>query len=94
MKQIVCTITAEEVARRIEAGVCEMTGLAFSLKPSRLNFHDPFSPSLDRHDRLKGYTPANTRVVVNAFNVAKGQWPLDTFEAIARAFLARHRSNT
>jgi hypothetical protein len=88
-KGIECSITAEEIAERIEAGVCEMTGLAFSLRPTRLNVHDPFSPSLDRHDRSKGYTPTNTRVVVNAFNVAKGQWPLATFEAIARAYLAR-----
>ena len=93
-KGIVCTITAEEVAKRIEAGVCEMTGLAFSLRPTRLNVHDPFSPSLDRHDRSKGYTPENTRVVVTAFNVAKGQWPLDTFEAVARGFIARNRRST
>lgn len=68
-----------------------MTGLALSLRRSNLNTHDPFSPSLDRHDRSKGYTSTNTRVVVTAFNVAKGQWTLDTFEAVARGFIARNR---
>lgn len=91
-KGIACTITPEEIHARIARGACEMTGLAFSMNPTGMVRVDPFSPSLDRLDPRRGYTPKNVRVVVAAFNFAKGEWPLDTFGAIARGFIERNRA--
>ena len=81
-----------DIHRRIEAGACEMTGMPFSLLPTKLASADPFSPSLDRMNSRKGYTRDNVRVVATAFNFAKGQWSLDIFEAIARGFIERNRA--
>jgi hypothetical protein len=54
------------VESAIGYGVCQVTGLPFEFGNKR------FAPSLDRIDCSQGYTPSNTRVVVWAFNCAKG----------------------
>lgn len=65
------TITDEWVRARLDEP-CAVTGLPFVFYRSgqRGQTH-PFSPSLDRINNLKGYTPENTRVVVLMFNNAK-----------------------
>jgi hypothetical protein len=89
-KGLACTLIVPEITKRIQLGHCEATGLSFSLLPSNTTLANPFAPSLDRRDPLKGYTPDNVRVVVCAFNFAKGEWPVEIFETVARAYLARH----
>lgn len=63
------TATVERIARTIEEGRCEITGLPFDLVgPPR----SPFVPSLDRSDNAIGYTEENVKVVVWCYNSAKG----------------------
>ena len=63
------TITSDWVRERLERGVCEVTGEPFIY--GRGMARGPNSPSLDRIDPSKGYTPDNTRVVIWAYNAAK-----------------------
>jgi hypothetical protein len=61
---------ADELHQRIDLGRCEVSGAAFDLSPGR----KPNSPSLDRRDPAKGYTPENVRVICHALNAALGDW--------------------
>jgi hypothetical protein len=66
------TISLEQVKWRFAEGVCEVTGLPFSLElGSGQGRGHPFSPSLDRKDPSIGYTPENTQVVIWMYNAAK-----------------------
>jgi len=81
-------ITKDWIRRKLEAGVCEVTGIPFVLDASP---RSPWSPSLDRINPERGYTYKNTRLVVWIHNTAKGTWTLDDVERYAEAFLTRAR---
>jgi len=71
-KGIEHTITDAWVRARLSQP-CAITGLPFVfLRPGQQGVVHPHSPSLDRINPLKGYTPSNTRAVVYIFNTAKG----------------------
>jgi hypothetical protein len=76
---------ADELQRRIDAGCCELSGTAFDLSPGR----KPTSPSLDRRDPAKGYTPENVRVICHALNTALGDWGEAGLAPILAAWLQR-----
>jgi hypothetical protein len=65
-----CSLNGKDIAEKIKAGVCEVTGLKFVLTKGPT----PWAPSLDRIDSKLGYTPENTRVVVWLYNAAKNQF--------------------
>lgn len=85
-----CTIDVPWIAARLEAGVCELTGIRFDFNPLPGSKINPFSPSLDRIDPKHGYTPDNVRVLVTAMNVALNANGVLIFEHIATAYLAKH----
>lgn len=66
---------------------CQKTLLPLNFEPhgdlDRTRY--PWSPSLDRIDNTKGYTPDNTRIVCWAYNQAKSQLTLDEFDVLIRA---------
>ena len=89
--KVSCTITREWILERLLRGYCEMTGLPFDFQPAPFfQFHNPRSPSLDRTDSHGGYTPDNVKVVVTAFNIGRGQWSYEEYEAVARAYLEKN----
>lgn len=65
-------LTVEWVEAKIVAGVCEATGRAFELVADNRAW--PWAPSLDQVNPKGGYTMDNTKVVVWAYNMAKGPW--------------------
>ncbi len=67
------SITKEWIEERLEAGVCEVTGVKFSYDKKEYNTA-PFAPSLDRVVGSKGYTKENTQVVCNFYNILKWEW--------------------
>lgn len=74
-----------EIQLRIDAGLCEMTGIAFDLStPRAWN-----APSLDRADSTKGYTKDNVRVVLFALNVMANVWGPNRILEIASAIRTR-----
>ena len=75
---------ADELQRRIDAGRCELSGVAFDLSPGR----KPTSPSLDRRNPADGYTPENVRVICHALNAALGDWGEDALAPIVSGWLA------
>ena len=82
------TLTNEWVRERLEKGVCEMSGIPFHSGPKERNTTSPYSPSIDRIDSSKGYTPENCRVVLWALNAAFGHWGEETFRKIATQWLS------
>jgi hypothetical protein len=66
-----CTfdITEEWIENKLINGFCEVTNLPFVI--TYLTGKQPWAPSLDKIDPLKGYTMDNTRVVVWLYNAAK-----------------------
>jgi hypothetical protein len=68
------TITKEWLTAKLEIGLCESTGISFKKEAGT---RGPYTTTLDRIDNGKGYTEENTRVVIWAFNRAKGEWDED-----------------
>ena len=66
-------LTTSWIKAKIDAGVCEATGLPLDLHPSE-GRKNPFSPSVDRIIPALGYTQANCRVVIECSNSARGEW--------------------
>lgn len=75
-----------DIQRRVDAGVCELTGLAFDLTATDKG---PFRPSLDRIDATKGYTTDNVRVVLWCVNAMCGTWGLEAVLPVIRALAER-----
>ena len=69
----VVEINTEWVYQKLEKGICDLTGLPFSLELRGKTHMNPYAPSLDRIDSNVGYTETNTRVVLAAVNLALGQ---------------------
>lgn len=80
-----CTLTREWIREKISAGTCEVTGIPFVQGKLTAG---PWSPSLDRIVGSLGYTPENTRVVVWAFNAAKGHWSDEDVLMLAKAVVS------
>lgn len=87
-RNLKCSITRDWVIERLDAGVCEATGLKFDYAKQG-GRSAPRAPSLDRIDSAGGYTPDNTRVVVFQYNAAKNAWPDGTLVEMCKALLRR-----
>ena len=85
------TIDREWIAERLRRGICEATGvpLDYSQTGAGKGGSHPWSPSLDRIDNAKGYTPENTQVVVWIYNSAKNTFDHQTVVQFARALIAK-----
>lgn len=89
---LVCALDVEAITLRIATGVCEATGIPFSLEPGPYRHRaNPWAPSLDRRDNSKGYTPDNVQVVVAAYNYAKSEWSEAVLLRLARAIVDANR---
>jgi len=78
---ILFTLTPEWVERKYKAG-CAVTGIAFRMGEGILG---PFSPSIDRINPDKGYTPRNCRMVLYGVNALKGTGTDEDMKTIAQA---------
>jgi len=65
-----------------QPNVCAVTGADFRLTPG---VRDPRSPSIDRIDSTVGYTPANSRLVCNWYNLAKSNFDEQEMHALILA---------
>lgn len=84
-------LTLEWITPRLEAGVCELTGLPFSKDGKGKSWFGPFVPTIDRRDSSKGYTEDNCRLVCWAINMALGEWGDETYALVAKSYLENRR---
>jgi hypothetical protein len=86
-------LTRAWILEKLEAGVCEITGIPFILEATEEDrkgkFTHPFSPSVDRIDSLRGYTKDNCQVVVWIYNRAKGEDDHEDILKLAKALVER-----
>lgn len=68
-----------------QKGCCAISGIPFDVGPSRESARrrNPFRPSIDRIDSMRGYELANVRLVCAAVNYAMGPWGEGVFRFIA-----------
>ena len=69
------TISTEWLTKKLELGICELTGLPFDMRSLGVNMPKAYAPSLDKIDASnKEYSKTNTRVVLFAVNCALGRF--------------------
>lgn len=78
----------EWLAARLNAGKCELTGLAFDMSVSKRR-PTARTPSIDRISANGGYTKANCRVILYAVNTALSNYGLAAFLPIAAALVSK-----
>lgn len=87
-------MSVEWILAKINAGICEVTGLPFDLtcwgKGQKSN---AFGPSLDRIDPTLGYVESNVRVVVWIYNRARGACQDEALLQMSRALVAKFGSS-
>lgn len=84
---VACDLDVEWFNRRIEAGVCELSGLPFDLSGKyALGARNPNVPSVDRINAKGGYTKDNCRLILWWLNRAiidlGDEYALNVFRAI------------
>lgn len=78
-----------EIQKKVDAGVCEVTGIPFDLAtPKSWN-----APSLDQIVAGAGYTPDNVRVVLYALNTMANTWGVEMILTIAKAIQEKRTAN-
>ena len=80
----------EWLLAKVEAGICEATGIPFDMGMLGNHKKNPWGPSIDRIDSSIGYLKSNCRVTCCAFNIGKTDMTDDEFAKMARAFLSRY----
>lgn len=80
-------ITAAWIETILEKGACQVSGLPFDFGKHPKTRRNPFGPSIDQIEAGKGYTLANSRVVLTALNLALCEWGVDTYVQIAQEVL-------
>jgi hypothetical protein len=86
------SLTIAWAVERLVAGKCELTGIDFDmrgkLRPGE-GIRSSFGPSLDRKHPILGYTPENCRIVIWAYNGAKGSGTDEEVMQMAEALVRR-----
>ena len=82
------TITKDWIEERLNAGVCEITGLPFNFSGRGKFTRQPYGPSIDRKDpQNPNYTPENSRVVLWAVNCTMAEYGMDIMLPILKAIV-------
>ncbi len=93
--KIANTLT-KEWARTNYTGVCVLTGLSFVVGNGdvvRRQGGHPYSPSIDKIDPAKGYTPDNCRFILWVVNKFKDTMSDDEMFVVAGALVARRMAH-
>ena len=78
--------TGSDIIQRVNAGICELTGLPLNMRNSKIKWD---SPSLDRIRPSLGYTAKNIRVICFALNSAFGSWGEAVAQKVVMSWLNR-----
>lgn len=84
-------IDLEWIQERLDKGVCEVTGIKFETPEYGANAtgfnHFPWTPSIDKVVPTLGYKKSNCKMVVWAYNRAKGLWTDDVVIKLAKGVI-------
>lgn len=84
-------LDVEWIQERLNNGKCEVTNIPFSFPEYGCNAkgfnHFPWTPSIDKIDPSLGYCKSNCRMVVWAYNRAKGLWGDDIIIKLAEGVI-------
>ena len=64
-------LDVEWIEKRLDAGVCELSGVEFCLKTFGRRSRNMYAPSIDRKNPAKGYTKRNSHIVLSGVNFSK-----------------------
>jgi len=90
------TITPDWILQQLEEGKCAVTKLSFvfdsvenehTITTRKGRMLNPFSPSVDRIDCTKGYTPDNCQLVVSIYNYSKLSFSEEAVKIFCKAYL-------
>ena len=82
-KNITFTLTEEWIVEKLTEDRCDRLGISMSGKGKR-TFN---TPSIDRLDPKKGYTPDNCRIICWGWNAFKGAWGEEGCDIMVQAAL-------
>lgn len=90
------TITKDWIKEKLNAGVCEVTGLPFNFNGRNKHTRQAYAPSIDRiNSENPNYTPENCRLVLWAVNCSMSEYGEEIMLPIFRAILnAKEKSIT
>ena len=83
-------LTVAWVQERLAIGVCQVTGIAFSMSAKR----EWNTPSLDQISAGGGYTTENTRLILFGLNAAFGNWGEQKMIEMAAAILKKRHERS
>ncbi len=75
------------INQQLRNGKCELTGIDFIFETRQNGHRNPYSPSLDRKDSSKGYTPENCRIILWALNMGFADWGREVYLDVARKLI-------
>jgi len=88
------TLTVEWARERVLHGRCELSGIPFDFSEiGKKSNAKPYSPSIDKINAHRGYTPDNCRVICWALNSAFGHWGEEEFVKIFNTYLKHKEAN-
>ncbi|MBL1140402.1 MAG: hypothetical protein HND53_00025 [Proteobacteria bacterium] len=88
-------ISHDWIDERLQYGFCELTGLPFEWKDYTRNQRGGrlfYTPSIERIDNKRGYTPNNCRIVISGYNVGKSDYTDREMTAMSVALVANSLS--
>jgi len=91
-------IDVQWIEKKLNAGVCEVSGIPFELKSLRtgkggIGSQNPFAPSLDCVLQKKGFVKSNVRVVIAMYSMGKRNVSHETFMQLCRALVRKEVNN-
>lgn len=89
-KNVPFDLDIEFIRNKLDAGICELTGLTFNLEPLDGGRQNPYTASMDRISPELGYVKDNVRMILWALNAAFNSYGEEIYASIARVYLAKH----